>query len=120
MSQKFKDDLKDLKEEGELSYFEYQQLVGMEDLSEKMDELSEKMDNKILELKNIDISLGDLERQNNKSGIMKIKKEVSNMPEQFKIDILKSHQEKNLVIISTTNQYAVIIQLIVYLLLLEI
>ena len=55
MSQKFKDDLKDLKEKGELSYFEYWQLMGM-------DELSEKMDNIILELKNIDISLGDLER----------------------------------------------------------
>ena len=27
---------------------------------------------------------------------MKIKKEVSKMPEQFKIDILKSHQKKKL------------------------
>jgi len=41
--------------------------------------------------------------KNNESGIMKIKKEVGKMPEQFKIDIFKSHQEKNLVIISTTN-----------------
>jgi len=63
MSQEFKDELKELKENGKLkSDFEYWQLMGMEELSEKMDELSEKTDNIILELKNIDISLGDLER----------------------------------------------------------
>ncbi len=62
MSQEFKDELKDLKEKGELSYFEYWQLMGIEELLEKMDELSEKTDNIILGLKNIDISLGDLER----------------------------------------------------------
>lgn len=61
MSQEFKDKLKDLKEKGELSYFEYWQFMGIEELLEKMDELSEKTDNIILGLKNIDISLGDLE-----------------------------------------------------------
>ena len=62
MSQEFKDELKDHKEKGELSYFEYWQLMGIEEFLEKMDELSEKTDNIILGLKNIDISLGDLER----------------------------------------------------------
>ena len=49
MSQEFRDELKDHKKEEEekLSYFEYWQLMGMEDLLEKMDELSEKTDKMI-------------------------------------------------------------------------
>lgn len=63
MSQEFKDKLKQLKENEKIkSDFEYWQLMGMEELLEKMEELSEKADNIILGLKNIDISLGDLER----------------------------------------------------------
>ena len=45
MSQEFKDALKELKENGKLkSDFEYWQLMGMEELLEKMDNLSEKAD----------------------------------------------------------------------------
>ena len=45
MSQEFKDELKELKENGKLkSDFEYWQLMGMEELLEKMDNLSEKAD----------------------------------------------------------------------------